>query len=404
MIMSDTVPEYGKKVIPESILHRPYKQVALSNTLIRDLLPKVDQYQRRLLFLLVKESWQNSKGQKLNDTFDVHSWTNHTYTFRTRDLLFDGDEEKVSYALDCCSRLLKVQVPFKFGEKRRFIGETTFLSGWIHEIGSGEVTVSVNDITWQAMYNFASHYQNADIFVCLSLKKYPAFLLYTYVYDQDTFEIGLDKLKEQLGLSGKYKKFKDFEEAVLRPAQAELDAVSPRSFTFETIQEVHRRGKPITGIRFYAKNIAANKSIEQAKIEAKQASHLSKQIQILLIEKIRGFDTKDVKGRYSAIDKNFLTLSKAEEIKGTAALEDFIRKITPDATRANNPIGYTINAIKKWSGQMDNGRTSQEAPVRREHIVSGVQPHSPTASDLSDGHISSLGDILGSGNLFDNLL
>ena len=63
--MSDKVPEYGKKVIPETILQRPFKQVALSNTFIRDLLPKVDQYQRRLLFLLVKESWQNSKGQQL---------------------------------------------------------------------------------------------------------------------------------------------------------------------------------------------------------------------------------------------------------------------------------------------------------------------------------------------------
>ena len=400
--MSDKVPEYGKKVIPETILQRPFKQVALSNTFIRDLLPKVDQYQRRLLFLLVKESWQNSKGQQLNDTFDVRSWTNHTYTFRTRDLLFDGDEDKVSYALDCCSRLLKVQVPFKFGEKRRFIGETTFLSGWIHEIGSGEVTVSVNDIAWQAMYNFASHYQNADIYVCLSLKKYPAFLLYTYIYDQDTFEIGLDKLKEQLGLSGKYKKFKDFEEAVLRPAQAELDAVSPRSFTFETIQEVHRRGKPITGIRFFAKTIMANKSTEQVKIEAKQAFHLSKEIKNLLVENIRGFDEKDAKGRYSAIDKNFVTLSIAEERKGTKAFEDFIQNITPAATRADNPIGYTINAIKKWSGQMDNVRVQQESTADRSSILPGIQ--SQSSSDLRDKHTSSLGDILGSGNLFNKLL
>ena len=355
-------------VIPEAILNRPFKQVSLTNTLIRELLPKLDQYQRRLLFLLVRDSWQISKGQRLDDSFNIGEWGNHKFTFKTKELLFDEDSDSISYALTCCSKLMDVKVPFKFGTKRKIIGEVNFLSGWIHEIGSGEVTVSLNDITWQAMYNFASHYQNADIYICLSLKKYASFVLYTYIYDQDTFEISLDLLRERLDIVGKYKDFKDLVKFVIKPAQAELDAVSPRSFTFEPIQDTHKRGKPITGIRLYANNIARNKSTAQVKVEARHAFIFSSELQRLLKDKIMGFAELDESGKSKAIQSNYVTLAEAEKKLGLDEFYNFIYKIAPNANREPNPIGYTINALKKHSAMVDN----QYQPVKRSNDVQNI--------------------------------
>ncbi len=371
----------------ELILNRDFKEVALANTFVSEVLASVTKYQRKLFLLLVNEAQPYVKGQRLDDSFDVTAWASHSFTFKISALLNDGSDENYTNARRAIQGLMKKSFPFSFGETRNLTGEVNFLNGYIYEPGTGEITVSLDEIVWAALFNFASGFQFVDLYVCLMCDSFPSLYFYSLIYDQDSITVGIDTLKKRLNLTGKYKNASDFIKNVVEPAKKELDRISPRSFTYEIEKDETKRGKPIKNVVLKAKSIPKNMPTSQLKKMAAPAYRFSVSLRKLLKEKV-GFDDK-------GIGYNIQLLSSAEEKMGTNGFEDFIRSITPGAVRADNPVGYTINAIKKHLGELPN----EYIPPKENPTVpeNSSEEKRPTGRDL-DKNTSSIGDILG--NLF----
>lgn len=324
---------------------RPYKEVALANTFVTEILPLIKKYERRLFLLLINEAQQYLKGQHLDDSFDVKKWSSQTFTFKLNELL-DGDrDENYTRARQAIQGLMKKSFPFNFGENKKFEGEVNFLNGYIYEKRSGELTISLDEIVWSALFNFASGFQYVDLYVCLMADQPYSIYFYSLIYDQDEITIGIDTLRERLKLGGKYKNGNDLIKKVIEPAQKELDSISPRSFSIE-IEKEKKRGAPIKNIKLRARNI--QKNIPTMQLRKVHASAISYGISVReLLKNKLGFSDK-------GLNANADLLSRAEKKMQENGLYDFINSLVPTASRADNPQGYIINALKKQLGDLSN--------------------------------------------------
>ena len=156
-----------KHFLDDSIIYREYKEVALTNTFVKDILPKVNMYQRRLFLLLINEAQPYIKGQRLDDSFDVSSWSTRSFTVKIRQFLNSDDDENYTAARKAIQSLMDKRFPFSFGEKRVLTGEVNFINGYLYDKSTSTITISMDEIVWQALFNFAKGFQYADLYVCL---------------------------------------------------------------------------------------------------------------------------------------------------------------------------------------------------------------------------------------------
>lgn len=333
-----------KHFLDDSIIYREYKEVALTNTFVKDILPKVNMYQRRLFLLLINEAQPYIKGQRLDDSFDVSSWSTRSFTFKIRQFLNSDDDENYTAARKAIQSLMNKRFPFSFGEKRVLTGEVNFINGYLYDKSTSTITISMDEIVWQALFNFAKGFQYADLYVCLMCSLNYSIYFYSKIYDTESFSIGIDSLKEHLGLAGKYKNNFDFIKKVIMPAQEELDKISPKSFTYEIERDVNKRGCPIKSVVFKSRSILENQSYIQRHRSSLNACTITAGIYAVLIDKLN-FTREE-------INRNRDLIYKAQTFLGADYLEDFIRLIAPKASRADNPRGYTINAIRKHVNEM----------------------------------------------------
>lgn len=218
----------------------------------------------------------------------------------------------------------------------------------------GVAMVKVPKFTWNVLLDFSKGFRRYDLSTALALKKPAALRLFKLVSYQDyPMTIAIEDLRAMWGFdekdaNGEYVKYKsnsDFIKKTIDSAKEELDEKASWTFTYtkncalsDKRNNGRRGAKTITSITFFP---------------VRRMGRMATSVFVREMD-----DPLDVIGRDSYnillrdLDfsvqglKNNLMLFKAVK-KAGMDLFGFLQEIKPKACRATNPMGYTINAIKK---------------------------------------------------------
>lgn len=207
----------------------------------------------------------------------------------------------------------------------------------------GVIVVNVNKSTWEAILDFSKGFRRYDLQVAMQFSRTCSLRVFKLISNQKyplTFTI--QELREQWGLTEKYKSTKDFIKYTIESAKEELDRSSPWTFDYNPIYSSkadENRGrvgrKSITAITFFPKHVARYDSTTNVVNQISPSSVLGRAIIDRLVKSL-GFSMAEIKANLVLFD----TASKAFDLEG------FLIQIGPKANRAANPQGYVINAIK----------------------------------------------------------
>lgn len=207
----------------------------------------------------------------------------------------------------------------------------------------GVIVVNVNKSTWEAILDFSKGFRRYDLQVAMQFSRTCSLRVFKLISNQKyplTFTI--QELREQWGLTEKYKSTKDFIKYTIESAKEELDRSSPWTFDYNPIYSAkadENRGrvgrKSITAITFFPKHVARYDSTTNVVNQISPSSVLGRAIIDRLVKSL-GFSMAEIKANLVLFD----TASKAFDLEG------FLIQIGPKANRAANPQGYVINAIK----------------------------------------------------------
>lgn len=207
----------------------------------------------------------------------------------------------------------------------------------------GVIVVNVNKSTWEAILDFSKGFRRYDLQVAMQFSRTCSLRVFKLISNQKyplTFTI--QELREQWGLTEKYKSTKDFIKYTIESAKEELDRSSPWTFDYNPIyssKAEENRGrvgrKSITAITFFPKHVARYDSTTNVVNQISPSSVLGRAIIDRLVKSL-GFSMAEIKANLVLFD----TASKAFDLEG------FLIQIGPKANRAANPQGYVINAIK----------------------------------------------------------
>ena len=207
----------------------------------------------------------------------------------------------------------------------------------------GVIVVNVNKSTWEAILDFSKGFRRYDLQVAMQFSRTCSLRVFKLISNQKyplTFTI--QELREQWGLTEKYKSTKDFIKYTIESAKEELDRSSPWTFDYNPIYSLkadENRGrvgrKSITAITFFPKHVARYDSTTNVVNQISPSSVLGRAIIDRLVKSL-GFSMAEIKANLVLFD----TASKAFDLEG------FLIQIGPKANRAANPQGYVINAIK----------------------------------------------------------
>lgn len=207
----------------------------------------------------------------------------------------------------------------------------------------GVIVVNVNKSTWEAILDFSKGFRRYDLQVAMQFSRTCSLRVFKLISNQKyplTFTI--QELREQWGLTEKYKSTKDFIKYTIDSAKEELDRSSPWTFDYNPIYSAkaeENRGrvgrKSITAITFFPKHVARYESTTNIVNQISPTSVLGRAIIDRLVKNL-GFSMAEIKANLVLFD----TASKSFDLEG------FLIQVGPKANRASNPQGYIINAIK----------------------------------------------------------
>ncbi|MBQ0126554.1 MAG: replication initiation protein [Bacteroidales bacterium] len=207
----------------------------------------------------------------------------------------------------------------------------------------GVVIVNVNKTTWEAILDFSKGFRRYDLQVAMKFSRTCSLRMFKLISNQkNPLTFTLKELREQWGLTDKYKTTKDFIKYTIDSAKEELDRVSPWTFEYTPIysssaeENKGRVGrKSITAIQFFPKHQQKFESTSNVASQVSPSLVLGKAITDRLVKNL-GFSMAEIKA-------NFVLLDIA---KKNIDLDQFLIELTPKALRANNTQGYVVNALK----------------------------------------------------------
>lgn len=204
---------------------------------------------------------------------------------------------------------------------------------------AGEIEVKINDTLWGLFLEFSKGFKRYKLESAMRLKSTYALRLYQLISEnQNPITYSIDWLKQMFQIQNKYKgKPRNFIDFVIKPAQAEINNICPTNFYWTPVY-TKTKGRPtITAITFHT-----YERKEKANIDESQRKYslgiIPTQIKDILIS-YYGFSESGIKA-------NARLLAQAYERFKEPSLEDFLRKKLRDASKAGNPLGWIINAIK----------------------------------------------------------
>lgn len=207
----------------------------------------------------------------------------------------------------------------------------------------GVIIVNVNKSTWEAILDFSKGFRRYDLQMAMKFSRTCSLRMYKLISNQQTpVSFTIQELREQWGLTDKYKTTKDFIRNTIDSAKEELDRMSPWTFDYQPVyasSSEQNRGrvgrKSITSITFFPKHQTRFESTSSAASMTSPSSILPKPIIDRLVKNL-GFSMAEIKA-------NLVLFNLARK---TFDLEEFLVEITPKAGRAVNRQGYVVNAIK----------------------------------------------------------
>lgn len=213
---------------------------------------------------------------------------------------------------------------------------------WINK-KPGIIEVNVNKVLWETLLDFSKGFRRYDLQVAMKFSSVCTLRMFKLISNQTMpLTYSIEDLKEQWGLTDKYKNTRDFIKYTIEKAKHELDLKSPWTFDFEMIyakSSEKNRGrvgrKAITAVRFTPIHQVRYESTTNIASKIHPKDLLGKPIIDRLVKNL-GFSIAEIKA-------NQVLLNTAKKY---FELEDFLIEITPKASRAGNPQGYVINAIK----------------------------------------------------------
>lgn len=207
----------------------------------------------------------------------------------------------------------------------------------------GVIIVNVNRTTWEAILDFSKGFRRYDLQVAMQFSRTCSLRMFKLISNQKyplTFTI--QELREQWGLTQKYKTTKDFIKNTIESAREELNRSSPWTFDYNVIysnRDDKNKGrvgrKSITAVTFFPKHVQKYEKTTNVINQVSPVSVLGRSVIDRLVKSV-GFSMAEIKANIVLFD----TAAK------TFDLEGFLIQLAPKYNRASNPQGYVINAIK----------------------------------------------------------
>lgn len=320
-------------------------------------------YSERLLLMLVKLAQINIAGANFKDGTSIGQVTTNGLGEAIIEIPYsalqgEGVSTNYTQAREAIKELLKINVTMEWpkmkngeqvvnekGEPQYEFKGFQLLNNCEINRKPGKAEIIVNKETWAAILNFSRGFRRFELDTALKLKKTCSLRLFQILSNQDfpiTFSI--DQLREMWKMQDKYPNNSDFIKRTIEPAKAELDEKAPWTFdyvkNFSATAEINRgkRGqKYITSVTFIPKRkLDLMSTNTQVKMVETPKGLLGPELYTYLT-KTYGFDNL-------GLNNNILLFKIAKEVK--MDLLEFARKCWPDASRANNPMGYLIISIK----------------------------------------------------------
>lgn len=216
------------------------------------------------------------------------------------------------------------------------------------KVTKGMLTVEVRKELWQVMRDFRKGFRRYELQTALKLKSTYSLRLYKLVSEQrdiNYLDFQISELKKMLGVADKYARTRDFFVKVLEPAKAELDKISPWSFSYIPLtSRLSSRGRAsIIGVRIFPayQSKYRDRHLEDTKLIHTHSSvlepGLTKETKAFLIREF-GFKEQGLLNNRELFDK----AAKNFDLMGF--LQDINLRVKK--VRLKNVRGYVRNAIK----------------------------------------------------------
>lgn len=263
----------------------------------------------------------------------------------------------------------------------------TLLNDVYINLKPGTIIVNVNKKTWEEILDMSRGYKSYDMYVAQRLSRTCSIRMYKLICNQRTpLKYKISDLRAMWRMENKNKATKDFIKNTLKSAKEELDRMSPWTFEYETVcaenADVNkgRRGrKSITSVIIKPVHRIAFDSDTKALAPLSPSIALTRPVTNRLVRNF-GFSQREIKNNLVL----FVTAAKHFD------LEEFLINLTPTVSRARNPQGYVVNAVKNhlkekhgivikkdkiMSTKPDTGRkTTRVAPSRAQMKTPRTKP------------------------------
>lgn len=218
----------------------------------------------------------------------------------------------------------------------------------------GAAVIEVNRETWHALLDFSKGFRKFDLETALRLTQSSSLRLFQLLCNQRepvTFTIAqlrrMWKMDETDPETGKYKVYPDtynFIKRTVETAKLELDEKSPWSFTYvkncsasDPANRARKGKKAVTSLTFFpVHRYTREPESNLVRMTSSALKELGKETYDLMVLKL-GFTPKGLENNLSLFHlANSLDMD----------LNAFVRIVTPNAVRSENPPAYVIKAIK----------------------------------------------------------
>ena len=304
-------------------------------------------YSERLLLRLVELAQCEIRGLDFKGgtsigKVEIGEWGDAEVIIPVKDILSGEEDKNYSKAKTAVRNLMGKFLEYEDERKYR---ATQILNEVDVDKVAGKMVIRVNRNIWRAMLDFTKGFRKYELETAVKLHGKYSLRIYKLVSKQtEPITYTITDLRQQWGLTEKYKKVDDFVKNTIVAAKEELDRVSPYSFDFilnaAKTAEVNngRKSRPaITSVTFFPVRRMANQSTDAVRKQVDPSMLLDRELYMMLKNKFY-FDVQGIRANITLFD---IAQKECDDIL------DFLDAIAPSALHAGNIQGYIINAVRQ---------------------------------------------------------
>jgi len=296
-------------------------------------------YEKRVLYRIIEMTQDLLEGKKLTQKYRLDRQLIDLWEVQLpiQALLQENDTNynRVKQALRRLSRKFIQYEDEKVWREFPLIGYPEI------EKNSGMVKFKIHEDVYNALLDFSKGYKKYEIMTAFGFNSVYAMRFYELFSKQKTPLIfSIADLKKMFGVERKYKLVNDFIRKVVEAAKKELDKHSPYTFTYKPL----KTGRKITSIKFYPYVIRENAVAEFIQIQD-EADKRKYGATFLIEKQALAYLREHYNFSNPELNNNIGLFEQAN--REIPDLLYFLSEIKAKASRANNPKGYVINALRR---------------------------------------------------------